>query len=139
MRISDGVSSTRPADELVLTEEVNILAEHKRTEGTKFELSFLRPNQIQGLVDFDEVVTRNVGLVFVSFHNPTQRRDEAYVLRLVTVLRYLRIKERQYISLSELQAGMGVGTSALSVRIPRLESGSKLYDLREVPRCCKSL
>lgn len=97
--------------------------------GTKFELSFLRPNQIRGLVDFDEVIQRNVGLVFVSFQN--QHLDETYAIRLVAALRYLRNKNRQYIKLSELRDGI----AGVSVSVPKIAIG---YDLREVPKCFKS-
>src|SRR5690625_1274543 len=78
INIADGRGGSRPADRLIITEEVNILAELKRTAGQRFNLSFLRPNQIQGLVDFDNVTKRNLGLVLVSFHNPRRDLDETY-------------------------------------------------------------
>lgn len=139
MRISDGVGGTRPADELVLTTDANILAEHKRTEGSRFELSFLRPNQIRGLIDFDEVIPKNRGLVFVSFHNPAVERDEAYVIRLVTILRYLSDKPRRYIELDELRSGFMINGNLLALKIHRRLDDPKLYDLREVPECCRYL
>lgn len=36
MRIADGAGATRPGDEIVITPEVNILAEMKRTESPTF-------------------------------------------------------------------------------------------------------
>lgn len=141
MRIADGGGSTRPADEIILTPDVNILAEHKRTEGRKFELSMLRAPQLQGLVDFDSVIDRNYGLVFVSFHNPAQGLDECYAIRLITALQYMKNKERQYIGLDELytDAGFAGLTKTMSIKIERLEPGSELYDVRGVPKYCRYL
>ena len=48
MRIADGAGATRPGDEIVITPEVNILAEMKRTESRRFSLDYMRPNRSSG-------------------------------------------------------------------------------------------
>ena len=60
---------TRPADELVLLEHVNLLCEEKRTDGDRFMLSMLRTDQLKGLINFEKALDRNIGLVLVSFLN----------------------------------------------------------------------
>ena len=137
VRIPDG-AATRPADELILTESANILAEHKRTKSRKFELSFLRPNQVLGLVDFDQVISRNIGLVFVSFHNPEQGLDKAFAIRLITALKYMQKKGRAFITLEELEVHAKTGIY-LAVAIPRLNKAEPTYDLRGVVTCCRSI
>jgi hypothetical protein len=134
MRVKDGGGGTRPADEIVTLEEVNILAELKRTEGQKFELSFLRPDQISGLLDFDRVVTRNYGLVYVSFHNEKQQRDEAYAVRLATAIRYMQGRGVAYIHLDDFRRG-----ALPSCKLPRMETAKPTYDLKGLVKCCKSL
>lgn len=133
MRVRDG-GGTRPADEVTLLEDVNILAELKRTEGRRFELSFLRPDQIDGLLDFDRVISRNYGLVFVSFHNPKQRLDEAYAVRLGTAIRYMQRRGVSYITLDDFQRG-----SLPCVPLPRIEASKPTYDLRGLVEKCRSL
>ncbi|MEN2464955.1 hypothetical protein [Ornithinibacillus sp. JPR2-1] len=132
IHIKDGPGGSRPADRIILTEKINILAELKRTEGQRFYLSFLRTNQLQGLVDFDQVIERNLGLVFVSFHNPKKTLDETYVFRLTTALQYMQRKDRLYIDLKELQEG-----AISTLYLPRQND---IYDLQEVNNLhCKSL
>lgn len=134
-RIPDGGGATRPGDELVLLQEVNILGEHKRTEGQRFQLSFLRADQITGLLDFDRVLDRNKGLVFVSFHNPDRGLDEAYAVRLITALRFIQRRDRDYITLEEF-----ADKRLPCARLPRRQDTSEpTYDLRELIECCKSL
>lgn len=103
MRITDGRGSTRPADEVILLSDVNILAEHKRTQGDRFELSFLRPNQLKGLVDFDRVIARNRGLVFVSFLDDSIGLDKAVVFPLIDILGHMKRRGRQYAKLEEFE------------------------------------
>jgi len=128
--ITDGKGGSRPADRIILTEHVNILTELKRTAGKRFNLSFLRPNQIQGLIDFDGVAERNLGLVFISFHNPKQKLDEAYAFRLVTALQYMRNRDTRHIPLQVFK----------EKRIPVIEFPriNQHYDLKGVINC-KSL
>ncbi|WP_238189945.1 hypothetical protein [Paenibacillus sp. L3-i20] len=133
MRIKDGGGGTRPADEIVLLEEVNVLAEHKRTESDRFELSFLRPDQVKGLLLFDRCLARNFGLVFVSFNNPEKGRDDAYAFRLVRALRYMQSKERQYVTLEEFSQG-----AIPCAKLPRITADNS-YDLKGLVKCCKSL
>jgi hypothetical protein len=128
------ISSTTPADRVVIGQEVNVLTELKRTKKQKFELDFLRPNQIKGLVDFDQVVDRNYGLVFVSFHNPGRNIDSAYAFRLITALRYLKEKGRLHITLEEFE-----DQAIPSIPLPRLEAAEPTYDLKGVLNCYKYL
>lgn len=136
MRISDGKGrGTRPADEIILLKDLNILAEHKRTAGTRFELSFLEPNQIKGLLDFDQVLERNYGLVFVSFLNEEYGDDEAYTFRLITALKYMKKEGRKYITSKELRNKL-----IRNVTLPRLTIDEKPgYDLKGVKNCFKYL
>ena len=60
LRITDGGNlGTRPADELVLLEHVNLLCEEKRTDGDRFKLSMLRADQLTGLINFEKALDRN--------------------------------------------------------------------------------
>lgn len=133
MVIKDGGGGARPADRIILTEPINILAELKRTKSRRFELSYLRPNQIQGLIDFDKVIERNVGLVFVSFHDPDEGLDKAYAFRLAEALLYMREKGTLYITLDELESNRIV-----CAELPRNESETNTYDLKGVIECFKS-
>lgn len=92
---------TRPADELVLLEHVNLLCEEKRTDGDQFKLSMLRTDQLTGLINFEKALDRNIGLVLVSFLN--EAVDVAYAFRLVHAMAYMNQKGRRYITLEELQ------------------------------------
>lgn len=134
LRIKDGGGGTRPADMLTICDEVNILAELKRTASQKFELSFLRSGQVKGLVDFDEVIGRNYGLVFVSFLNEAKDIDEAYAFRLVAALRYMHRRSRAHITLEELRQG-----AIHRINLPLLESAERKYDLRRAADCYKYL
>jgi hypothetical protein len=134
MRIKDGGGGTRPGDEIVLLEPANILAEHKRTEGRKFEFGFLRPDQVNGLLDFDRAVSRNLGLVFVSFHNPKQQLDDAYAFRLATGIRYMQRQEVAYIHLDDFRRG-----ALPCCQLPRLDTAKPTYDLRGLVEKCRSL
>ena len=95
MRIADGAGATRPGDEIVITPEVNILAEMKRTESRRFSLDYMRPNR-SPLRDFDQIIDRNLGLVFISFLNDSKGLDEAYAFRLITALIHMKTKREPY-------------------------------------------
>lgn len=101
LRIADGRGGARPGDELILLKDVNILGEHKRTTGDRFEFSFLEVNQVKGLLDFDAVIDRNIGLVFVSFLNEAVGRDLAVTFRLALAMKYMQEKRRKYITIDE--------------------------------------
>ncbi len=132
MRISDTSGGTRPADEIILLESINILAEAKRTAGTAFKLSMIRVNQQKGLYDFDCVFRRNRGLVFISFLNKTT--DEAYAFRFIDALRYMRIKNVQYITLDDFRKRL-----IRCVNLPVLfdDEQNRYYDLQGVEKCYK--
>lgn len=127
LRITDGSGlGTRPADELIITEGVNLLCEAKRTDGDRFLLSLLRPDQLKGLLKFEQAVSRNRGYVLISFLN--EAVDAAYAIRLVNALRYMKEKNRQYITLAELQQG-----KAEAINLPRISIDEELgYDLKGV-------
>ncbi|TVX92258.1 hypothetical protein [Paenibacillus agilis] len=135
LRLKDGKGGTQVADEVVLLQQVNILGEHKRTEGDRFELSFLRSDQITGLLNFDRVIDRSYGLVFISFHNLAIGRDVAYAVRLVTALRYMQHKGQHYIHLDDF----------IHKKLPcaqllrRQDTEDPTYDLQELIECCKLL
>ncbi|NIK67903.1 hypothetical protein [Paenibacillus sp. BK720] len=135
LRIKDGGGETRPGDELTLLPGVNILAEHKRTAGQRFQLSFLRADQVTGLLDFDRVIEKNLGLVFVSFHNPEKGLDEAYAIRLVTALRYMQRQGVEYINRQDL-ARKALPCARLT---RRQDTVNPAYDLQELIECYKSL
>lgn len=135
IRIPDGKGGSRPADELTLTESCNILAEMKRTESDRFQLSFLEPNQVKGLLDFDKVIPRNYGLVLVSFLNEDKGRDVAYAIRLTAAIDYMIQKKRRYIRLDELAAGC-----IPAIELPRVYVDNEPgYDLKGVATCYKYL
>lgn len=130
LRITDGGSlGTRPADELVLLEHVNLLCEEKRTDGDRFMLSMLRADQLTGLINFEKALDRNIGLVLVSFLN--EAVDVAYAFRLVHAMAYMNQKGRRYITLEELQQG-----KIEAINLPRIEiNGERGYDLKGVRDC----
>lgn len=127
LRITDGSGlGTRPADELVITEKVNLLCEAKRTDSDRFLLSMLRPDQRTGLLKFEQAVSRNRGYVFISFLN--EAVDVAYAFRFLDALLYMRQQNRQYITLEELQQG-----KIEAVNLPRIYIDEELgYDLKGV-------
>lgn len=134
-RLPDGGGGNRPGDELILLEEINVLAEHKRTEGDDFQLAFLRPSQLKGLVDFDRVISRNYGLVFVSFLDEARGQDIAYCFRLARALQYMKTRGRQYIHLEEFESG-----AFPAIALPLLPNEKeRTYDLKGVNECYKSL
>lgn len=129
------VGGTRPADEIILLEDANVLAEQKRTAGAIFKLNMLRENQVTGLVDFDQVIGRSYGLVFISFLNEDLGRDETYAVRLITALKYMKSKNRVSIPLADLQQG-----KLNCMEIPRVAGAEKrTYDLKGVVKYCRSL
>lgn len=132
MTIKDGGGGTRPADRIILTQDINILAELKRTESQRFELAYLRPNQIKGLLDFDQVIERNVGLVFISFHSTKKGIDTAFAFRLMDAMPYMKQAGRSYITLDELRQQV-----IPCAEMPRGEHHT--YDLKGVMTCFKSI
>lgn len=134
MRIKDGGGGTRPADDIITLEEFNVLAEYKRTSGQAFELGMVRPNQVRGLVDFDQIITRNLGLVFVSFHNPDKGRDDCYVFRMVKALAYMQKHKVKTIRLEQLERGV-----IPAIRLPRIQAVDPYYDFKGLIECYKSL
>ena len=131
LRLTDAVGriGTRPADEVVLTDRVNYLVEEKRTNGNQFTLSMLRPDQLKGLLEFEQALERNRGYVFVSFLSETT--DEAYAFRLVDALVFMKQKNRRYINLEELRSG-----AIEVIALPLIEiGGERGYDLKGVLDC----
>lgn len=134
-RLKDGVGSSEPGDELILATDINILSEAKRTAGDRFKLAFIRAPQLKGLRDFDEVIPRNYGLVFVSFQTLDMSIDDAYAFRFLTGIRFMRSKGREYITLNEFRTG-----AVYSARLPRIYIDKEpAYDLTEVLECYKLL
>ena len=125
LRITDGRGlGTRPADELILMENLNLLCEMKRTVGDVFTLSMLRTDQVKGLLQFEQVLERNRGLVFVSFNSDDL--DTAYSFRLYDALRYMKKQGRRYITEAELRQ-----EEIPAVDLPRISlDGEPGYDFR---------
>lgn len=134
MRVADGKGGSRPADEIILLEDLSVLAEHKRTQGDTFKFSMLRPNQVKGLIDFDQVVTRNYGLVFVSFLDERKGLDATYVFRLITALKHMDATGSLSISLKALQRG-----DIPCINLPLIDTEERTYDLKGVIECYKLL
>lgn len=135
LRITDGVNrtGTRPADDLILLEHINILCEEKRTASDRFELSYLRPDQVKGLLEFEATLERNKGLVFISFLNPPV--DVAYAFRLTDAAVYMQQQERKYITLDELQQQK---ITCVVLPVTHIEQDGKelrAYDLKGVQEC----
>ncbi|HWT74562.1 MAG TPA: hypothetical protein VN258_07560 [Mobilitalea sp.] len=141
MRIADGKGGTRPADEIIILEAANILAEMKRTKGDKFEFTFLRPNQIKGLVEFDKLFDQNYGLVFVSFLNEDSGLDEAYAFRLVDGIKFMEKMGRLHIKIGEFRAAAdGAYRPFKALQLERMTiDGEPGYDLGGLLLCYKYL
>ena len=122
-------SGTRPADTITLLQNVNLLVELKRTNAVSFKLNMLRPNQLEGLIAFDKVIRRNVGIVFVSFLNEERGIDSAYSFRLIDALKFMKTRGRLHIKLEEFTGGPNV---VPSLRLSQLPGPNRLYDLSEV-------
>ncbi len=136
-RVVDGQGSgTQPADEIILLPEGNILAEHKRRKGDKFSLNDLEPNQQKGLLDFDAVLPKNYGLVFISFLDEARGIDETYVVRFLSLARYLRSKGRISITRNQLMVNILSGKVCC---IPTITAEERTYDLRGLGDCLKSM
>lgn len=136
--IADGRGGSRPGDRLTICQEVNLLTELKRTKKKEFQLDFLRPNQIRGLIDFDQVIDKNYGLVLVSFHD-LPKVDEAYAIRLITALRYMQNSGRRSIPLDDLRKGKTAAGKPIAVKLPRLQAAEPTYDLRGLTECYRYL
>jgi len=131
MKIPDGKGATRPADQIILLLEANVLAEHKRTAGDRFQLSFLRPDQISGLASFERVLNRNFSLVFISFLNLGQQIDEAYAFRFNIGLGHMKERGRRYISIEEFRQNR-----LPCIRLTRIPGpDGDAWGLQEVVRC----
>lgn len=121
---------TRPADELILLEHINLLCEEKRTDSDRFTLSMLRTDQLKGLLKFEQALDRNRGLVLVSFLN--EAVDAAYAFRLLDALIFMRKVGRQYITIEELQQ-----MKIEAVYLPRITiDGKRGYDFKGVVENC---
>lgn len=134
MPIADGRGGSRAADRITIAPKVNLLTELKRTSKKAFELSFLRPNQIRGLIDFDAVIEQNYGIVLVSFHDLPKGVDEVYAIRLKTALYYMHSKNKTSIKLEELRKE---GMESIAIPLPKLNTQEIAYDLKELVECYK--
>lgn len=122
MRITDGGGASRPGDELVLTAHGNMLIEMKRTESDRFELGFLRPGQLNGLVRFDECLKQNHGLVFISF---IEHKEQAFAFKITDAMEFMCLYRRKYITREEFCSG-----DFFSIKLPVMYDGhDKYYDL----------
>lgn len=135
LRIADAGGGSRPADEITLLPGCNILAEMKRTEKPYFGLDFLRPNQVRGLLDFDRVLDRNYGLVYVSFLAEKGGWDLAYAFRLRTGIAFMRKHGIHSIPLASF-----IDETIQAIELPRLTiNGEPGYDLGGLTECYRLL
>ena len=132
MRISDKNNGTRPADDLVILSSINVLAEYKRTNDNSFKLSIVRPNQQKALYDFDAVIRRNKGIVFISFLRDSL--DVAYAFRFIDALRYMRNMGVQYIHIDDFKTG---AFRCVELPLRYDENDDRYYDLKGVEMCYK--
>jgi hypothetical protein len=123
LRLRDGGSVERPADELVLLPSANLLNELKRTNKPKFSMKMLRTNQIKGLLEFEKAADRNYGLVFFNYFNEEIKQDRLFIFRYVHLLLY--IKENNCKSLT-FPLHLFEDTEILNLE---LECKDGLYDL----------
>lgn len=137
LRINDAGGGSRPADELVITPQYNVLAELKRTDKDAFHLSFLRPNQVKGLLNFELPMERNLGLVYCSFLAMDTDEDETYAFRLSTGVKFMQRVGRQQITLKELRGFDGIPAIYLPRQIN--EAGEAYYDLERLVNECYRL
>lgn len=137
MPIADGRGGSRAADRITLAPGVNLLTELKRTSKKEFQLGFLRQNQIRGLVDFDQIIERNYGIVLVSFHDLPKGIDEAYAIRLTAALRYMQKHNKTNIKLEDLRIMAADGKYKLAIALPRLNTLEPAFDLKGLIECYK--
>jgi hypothetical protein len=119
---------TRPADDIVLTEVWNFLTEYKRTEGYVFDMDFLRPDQLVGLVNFDRVIPRNIGLVMVSFLN--EEIDEAYAIHIKDLVKLVNLYHKKSFDIDFIRRA-----PSHFVELPRIDiDGQRGYDFSRLPK-----
>lgn len=137
LRITDGVNrtGTRPGDDLILLEHINILCEEKRAADDRFTWSLLRPDQRKGLREFEAALQRNRGLVFISFLYDTV--DEAYAFRLVEAAEFMGTQGRQYITLAEFQQQKITCVPLPLITVDERGEMVRAYDLKGVQECYK--
>lgn len=134
LRLKDGKGSSQPADELVLLHTARILGEHKRTESDRFEMNYLRPNQVKGLADFVKTSPYNVAMVFVSFLNEKEGVDLAFAVEFKNAVKFMQKHKRKYILMTEFQTD----TELAAIELPRLPGlTDRLYDLGGLNECYK--
>jgi hypothetical protein len=138
-----GNASTRPADSLTLLPDYNILQECKRTAGDRFELSFLRKNQVTGLLNFEQTIpSRNLGVVFCSFLNEEKDIDETYLFRLRTGLEIMQRLKVNYITLEVFRGSHKMqGLRRVICEVDRVicPDGLDYWDIRRSIRWLQSL
>ena len=99
-RLRDGGGVENPADDVILLNTCNILAEYKSTTGDTFDLSMLREGQREGLIQFEKVLpNRNRGIVFVYFATT----GECYAFNFIKALNWMAKNNRQSIPVHVLR------------------------------------
>lgn len=138
LRIADGRGSSRPADELVLLDGCNLLLELKRTTYAGFKLSFMRTNQIKGLLDFERAVPNNRGLVLVSIINDDH--DTTLAFRLSQVMKWMQERGQEHVKLEDFYTGQIPFIHLfLHEDYSHLPEGERIYDMRRLQDRWKSL
>lgn len=124
-RLRDGRGLENPGDEVILLNSCNILAEHKRTNGDQFKLSMLEESQKTGLLQFDNALDHNIGMVFVDF----EEFGECYAFRFLKALQWMDKHGRKSVP---LQVFRDKGFPMIFY-LPRIKiDGKPAYDVRKL-------
>lgn len=108
----------QPFDTLALLEKFSLGLEFKRLKEGNLDFDDLRPNQVKGLVNFNNCLKRNVGAVAVHFYNTETALDECYLVSIMQLLKFYFGNEIRRAGLIEFHR-----TGGLGIRLHRHESG----------------
>jgi len=85
IRLRDGGGGETPADDLVLLDELRVLAEYKCTDNDKFNFSSaVKQHQIDAALTFESACGKNVGVLFINFRH----RNAVVIIRIIDLLTY---------------------------------------------------
>lgn len=116
-RLPDG-AGPQPFDTLVLLEDFNLGLEFKRLKDGNLDFDDIRPNQVKGLVNFNNCLKRNVGAIAVHFYDPERVLDDCFLVSIMQLLRFYSENGTQRAGLIQFHR-----TGGLGIRLHRHESG----------------
>lgn len=119
-RLVDG-SGPQPFDTLALLDKVSLGLEFKRKKSGTLDFSDLRPNQVTGLLNFNNCLTRNVGAVAVHFLDEDAGLDECYLVSIQQLLDFYLARGTRRAALQDFKDGV------LGLLLPRHVSGEGWY------------